>query len=161
MKPPWIIILPTAFILLALNALAMWQVIGLETLTDVAAGKSQPLGVPFNPFPSLLQSVLSILIVLSIFIWAMLLLWTKLTSALRPAVKGITVFVVAVLVASAAATASYYIDGMWSGAFRDSPTLGFPISPFVFTNALLSFATVALWVFFALSRIMRNPRQPA
>lgn len=154
-KPYWQIILLTLIILLALNVFAMWQTIGVETLAKVVNGQYRPFGLPANPFSDILRTVLVILLLLCAFIWAVLSVWNKAASRQSSVKRGMAL-IAAISIAGATTTASYYIDGTWSGTFRDSPMIGFPISPFVFTNMLLIFISVSLVVFLVLSRIVRN-----
>jgi len=154
-KPYWQIILLTLIILLALNVFALWQTIGVETLAKVINGQYRPFGLPANPFSDILRTVLVILILLCVLMWAVLLVWSKATLRQNAMKKGLAL-IAAISIAGTATTASYFIDGTWSGAFRDSPMIGFPISPFVFTNMLLIFISVSLVAFLVLSRIVRN-----
>lgn len=145
-----LLILAVLAIPLVLNMFALWQAIGLETLGQAANGKYQPFGVPFNPFSDILRTASVILISLGVFAWVVLFIWNKVASQ-QDAVKRLTALLAAIIIAGATATSSYFIDGTWSAAFRDSPMIGFPISPLAFINMFLAFAAVVLFVFFALS----------
>jgi hypothetical protein len=157
-KSFWQIILFIAIIILALNAFTLWQVIGSKTLADIANGQYRPFGIPSNPLPDIFRTSLAILVFLALLIWATLRVWNKVILRHR-AMKRIAAFITSITIAGVASIASYFIDGTWASAFHNSPAFGFPISPFVFTNSILVFGSVALLATYMMNRAVRNNQQ--
>ena len=144
-KRQWVLILLALLIPLGLNAAALWQTIGPDTLNKTLNGKFQPFGVPFNPWPEILKPVFVITALLGLLIVLAVFSSTKASFQRQSETRRrITIIVSVLFLAIMFGIGTYFIDGTWSSAFRFNAAFGLPISPFAFTNAILVFIATTM-----------------